>query len=241
MNSGGEVLIKYKTCAVLSGMARSKRRKVSLPNVGVNNQVSEESIQAVTKLDSEKGTKGLKFVINNLLVNPNIVKFPVTEIIKMLMLVSKELRKEVTAFKKDVYIGSRLFFSPMLYETRKKFFNALKTRDITTFTRLENQTDSFKNVFDGQSTAFKSLFSVCIETYPELLKDLMGCIRSLNFLWKNIGPKGARAIGEALKVNTTLTSLRLGWNGIRAEGRIALTNAGFSFNLDEGIMQRSTP
>eukprot|EP00984_Skeletonema_dohrnii_P008654 scaffold3211_cov91-Skeletonema_dohrnii-CCMP3373.AAC.7 len=47
----------------------------------------------------------------------------------------------------------------------------------------------------------------------------------LDLLDNKIGKEGAIALAEALKENTTLTTLTLGWNGIDKEGAIALAEA----------------
>ena len=47
----------------------------------------------------------------------------------------------------------------------------------------------------------------------------------LNLVGNDIGDKGAAAIGEALKLNGSLTSLVVGWNEIGAQGAEAIAEA----------------
>ena len=48
---------------------------------------------------------------------------------------------------------------------------------------------------------------------------------TLSLIWNEIGDEGAKAIAEALKVNTVLTRLRLGENKIGDEGAKAIAEA----------------
>jgi hypothetical protein len=50
-------------------------------------------------------------------------------------------------------------------------------------------------------------------------------LRSLNFCSNQIGDEGALALGEALKLNSTLTYLQLGQNNISNKGALALGSA----------------
>ena len=52
-----------------------------------------------------------------------------------------------------------------------------------------------------------------------------GLLTKINLRGNEIGGEGGKAIGEALKVNTSLTEIDLSWNEIGDEGKQLLKNA----------------
>ena len=108
-----------------------------------------------------------------------------------------------------------------LLQTEKRFTNSSdvsKVADLyATFFGKVTNVDAL--VFQGLEWGDADVVELC-EVLPRF-----AALRTLDLSRNKIGPEGASALGEALKVNAVLTELRLNWNNIGAEGAIAIAEA----------------
>jgi Ran GTPase-activating protein (RanGAP) involved in mRNA processing and transport len=108
-----------------------------------------------------------------------------------------------------------------MLQTEKRFTNSSDVSKVADLyaTFFGKVTNVGELKFQGLEWGDADVVELC-EVLPRF-----AALRALDLSWNKMGPEGASALGEALKVNAVLTDLRLEWSNIGAEGAIAIAEA----------------